>query len=115
MRPPISITPELVAAATKEGRVTYYTSVELKLAEQIARAFETRYPGIKVKVERTGAERVFQRIGQQYASRIYAVDTVNSSDAAHFITWKRDGLLEAVEPEDVARHYAPVYKDADGT
>ena len=33
-------------------------------------------------VERTGAERVFQRIGQEYGSRIYAVDVVNSSDAA---------------------------------
>ena len=50
-------------------------------------------PGIAVRVERTGAERVFQRIGQEYASRIYAVDVVNSSDAAHFIVWKRDGML----------------------
>lgn len=113
--PPTAITPELVAAAAKEGKVTYYTSVELKLAEQIAKAFETKYPAIKVKVERTGAERVFQRIGQEYASKIHAVDTVNSSDAAHFIVWKREGLLEAVEPEDVAKHYAPAYKDPDGT
>ena len=45
-----------------------------------------------VRTERTGAERVFQRIGQEYGSRIYAVDVVNSSDAAHFIAWKRDGV-----------------------
>ena len=111
---PTAITPELVAAASKEGKVVYYTSVELKLAEAIAKAFETKYPAIKVKVERTGAERVFQRIGQEYASKIYAVDTVNSSDAAHFLAWKRDGLLDAVEPEDVAKHYAAAYKDPDG-
>jgi len=113
--PPTAITPELVAAASKEGKVVYYTSVELSLAERIAKAFEMKYPAIKVKVERTGAERVFQRIGQEYASKIYAVDTVNSSDAAHFIVWKRDGLLDAVEPEDVAKHYPPAYKDPDGT
>ena len=29
-------------------------------------------------------------------SRIHAVDVVNSSDAAHFIVWKRDGILAAV-------------------
>jgi iron(III) transport system substrate-binding protein len=67
-----------------------------------------------VRVERTGAERVFQRIAQEYASRIYSVDVVNSSDAAHFIAWKRDGLLAACMPEDVARHYPAAHRDADG-
>ena len=60
-----------------------------------------------MRVERTGAERVFQRIGQEYVSRIYAVDVVNSSDAAHFIAWKRDGMLQPYVPEDVAKFYPP--------
>ncbi len=67
-----------------------------------------------MRVERTGAERVFQRIGQEYASRIYAVDVVNSSDAAHFIAWKRDGILQPYVPEDVAKFYPPEHKDPDG-
>jgi len=58
-----------------------------------------------VRVERTGAERVFQRIGQEYASRIYGVDVVNSSDAAHFIVWKRDGLSGCVRAADVRMHF----------
>src|SRR4029077_72246 len=69
--------------------------------------------GISVRVERTGAERVFQRIGQEYSSRIHAVDVVNSSDAAHFIAWRRDGILQPFVPEDVAQHYAPEHRDAD--
>src|SRR6476659_118621 len=113
--PPASqITPQLIEAAKKEGKVVYYTSIDLPLAEKIAKAFEAKYPGIAVRVERTGAERVFQRIGQEYQSRIYAVDAVNSSDAAHFIVWKRDGLLAPYVPQDVAQHYPPEHKDADG-
>ena len=92
--PPAPITPQLIEAAKKEGKVVWYTSVDLPLAEKIAKTFEAKYPGIAVRVERTGAERVFQRIGQEYGSNIYAVDVVNSSDAAHFIVWKRDGMLE---------------------
>jgi iron(III) transport system substrate-binding protein len=111
---PTAITPELIEAARKEGKVNYYTSVDLPLAEKIAKSFEARFPGIVVRVERTGAERVFQRIAQEYASRIYSVDVVNSSDAAHFIAWKRDGLLAACMPEDVARHYPAAHRDADG-
>jgi iron(III) transport system substrate-binding protein len=114
--PPAStITPQLIDAAKKEGKVIYYTSIDLPVAERIAKAFEAKFPGISVRVERTGAERVFQRIGQEYGSRIYAVDAVNSSDAAHFIVWKREGLLQPFVPEDVAKHYADNQKDPDGT
>jgi iron(III) transport system substrate-binding protein len=113
--PPASaVTPQLIEAAKKEGKVVWYTSVDLPLAEKVAKAFEATYPGIAVRVERTGAERVFQRIGQEYASGIHAVDVVNSSDAAHFIVWKRDNLLEPYVPEDVAKFYPAEHKDPDG-
>jgi iron(III) transport system substrate-binding protein len=111
---PTAITPSLIEAAKKEGKLFYYTSVDLPLAEKIAKSFEAAYPGIAVRVERSGAERVFQRIGQEYASRIYGVDVVNSSDAAHFIVWKRDGILAPFLPADVAMHYPADHKDADG-
>src|ERR1700682_3320573 len=103
--PPEPITPALIEAAKKEGQVIYYTSTDLPVAEKLATAVEARYPGIAVRVERTGAERVFQRIGQEYASNIRTVDVVNSSDAAHFIVWKRDGFLAPYVPEDVATFY----------
>ena len=103
---PTTITPALIEAAKKEGKLFYYTSIDLPLAEKIAKSFEAAFPGIAVRVERTGAERVFQRIGQEYASRIYGVDVVNSSDAAHLIVWKRDGLLAPFVPADVALYSA---------
>ncbi|MBI3703183.1 MAG: extracellular solute-binding protein [Rhizobiales bacterium] len=113
--PPASaITPALIEAAKKEGKVVWYTSVDLPLAEKVAKAFEAKFPGIAVRVERSGAERVFQRIGQEYGSNIHAADCVNSSDAAHFIVWKKGGLLEAYVPEDVAKFYPAEHKDPDG-
>jgi iron(III) transport system substrate-binding protein len=108
------VTPALIEAAKKEGKVVWYTSVDLPLAEKVAKAFEAKYPGIATRVERSGAERVFQRIGQEYSSNIHAVDVVNSSDAAHLIVWKRDGFLQPYVPEDVAKFYPPEHKDADG-
>ena len=108
------ITPELIEAAKKEGKVTWYTSVDLVLAEKVAKAFEAKYPGVALRVERSGAERNFQRIGQEYASKIYNCDVVNSSDAAHLLIWKRDGLLAAYVPEDVARDFPATHKDPDG-
>src|SRR5215472_8062733 len=111
---PTVVTPQLIEAAKKEGKIVYYTSVDLPLAERVAKAFEAKYPGIEVRVERSGAERVFQRIGQEYASNVHAVDVVNSSDAAHFIVWKRDLLLAPYVPEDVAKFYSTEHRDPDG-
>src|SRR5262245_46988276 len=113
--PATAITPALIEAAKKEGKVAWYTSVDLPLAERIAKSFQESDAGVPVRVERSGAERVFQRIGQEYASNIHAVDVVNSSDAAHLIVWKNNGWLAPFVPEDVAQHYSAEHKDPDGT
>ena len=69
--------------------------------------FEAKFPGIAVRVERSGAERIFTRIDQEYASNIRAVDVVNTADQAHCIVWKRNGWLAPYLPEDVAKHFDP--------
>ena len=114
--PPASpVTPALIEAAKKEGKVVWYTSIDLKLSEQIGKAFEAKYPGVSCKVERTGAERILQRIGQEYTANVHAVDVVNSSDASHLVYWKDQGVLEPYVPEDVAKFYPAEHKDVDGT
>lgn len=111
---PAPITPDLIKKAQQEGKVVFYTSVDVAVAEKVAKAFEAKYPGIKAQVERAGSERIFQRLEQEYASKIYAADVVNTSDAAHFIHWKRVGWLAPYVPEDVARHFPAEHKDPDG-
>ncbi len=111
--PAEAITPALIEAARKEGKVSYYTAMDLSVAEPMARAFEAKFPGIKVAVERTGAERLFNRIGQEVGSNIKRVDVVNSSDAAHFIVWKRQGWLEPFLTLDMAENLPASQRDAD--
>ena len=113
--PAEAVTPALIEAAKKEGKVVWYTSIDLPASQRIAKAFEAKYPGIPVRVERTGAERLFQRVGQEFSSRIFAADVVNTSDAAHTIVWKRNDWLLPYVPEDVAKHFPAEHKDPDGT
>src|SRR3954454_21101125 len=103
--PATPVTPELVEAARKEGKVSFYTSVDVEVAEKVAAAFKAKYPGIDVLVERAGSERVFQRVEQERSANINNADVVNSSDAAHYIIWKREGLLAPYVPEDVGAYY----------
>jgi len=110
---PEPVTPALIEAAKKEGKLVFYTAMDLQLAERFGRTFEQKYPGIGVRVERSGAERVFQRIDQEYRSNIHAVDVVNTADQAHCIIWKRNGWLAAYLPEEVAKNYDKRFYDPD--
>jgi iron(III) transport system substrate-binding protein len=109
------ITPALIEAARREGKLAFYTALELNISEKLGKAFEAKYPGIAVRVERSGAERIFQRIGQEQESRINAVDLVCSTDPAHFIFWKRKDWVEPYVPEEAARDLPRERIDADGT
>lgn len=111
---PSGLDPSLVEAARKEGLVAFYTAMEIPVAEDLGRVFKAKYPGIAVNVKRSGAERVFQRIGKEEEINLYEVDVACTTDAAHFIRWKRDGLLAPYVPEDVAKHFPTDQTDTDG-
>src|ERR1700674_2021592 len=112
--PPVAITPQLIEAANKEEKVTLYSAMDLPVGEKLAKAFEAKYPGIQVQVERSGSERLFQRVAQEFDSNIHAADVINSSDASHFITWKKNGWMAPFVTEDIAQHFLPQFRDPDG-
>jgi iron(III) transport system substrate-binding protein len=112
--PAEAITPELIEAAKKEGKLVYYSSMDLPVGEKLGKAFEAAYPGISIQIERSGSERLFQRVAQEFSSNIHAADVINSSDAAHFIPWKKSGWLMPFVSEDIAKFFPEAYRDPDG-
>ena len=109
-----AVTPALIEAARREGKLSFYSALELSTAERLARTFETKYPGIAVRVERSGAERIFQRIAQEQGSGISAVDVANSTDPAHYLEWKKNDWLAPYVPLDIAQHFPADQVDPDG-
>jgi iron(III) transport system substrate-binding protein len=113
---PSPVTTALIDAARKEGKVVWYSgALDLAIAERFGKAFEAKYPGIAVRVERSGSERIYQRIGQEKQSGIHTVDVVNSADGAHFLEWKKNGWLAPYVTEDLAEHFSAEHLDSDGT
>ncbi|AYD03667.1 extracellular solute-binding protein [Neorhizobium sp. NCHU2750] len=111
---PYAITPELISAAQKEGKVVFYTATDVAVAEKLADLFKKTYSGIDVQVERAGAERVFQRIGQEISSGINNADVIETSDAVHFSYFKRQGWLAQMLPKEVADKWPEDERDPDG-
>src|SRR6201994_1630375 len=111
---PSAVTPELIEAAKKEGKVSYYAAIQLEVAEYLGKLFEAKYPGISVRVERSGAERIFQRIAQEQGSGIHAVDVANSTDVSHYLEWKKNGWLAPYLPEEVVKNFPDDQYDPEG-
>ena len=76
-------TPDTVdmAAAKKEGSVTWYTSTPVETAQKIANLF-TKETGIKVELFRSGGSAVLRRFMQEIDGRRVIADVMTVSDPA---------------------------------
>jgi iron(III) transport system substrate-binding protein len=101
-----------LAAAKKEGGVTWYTSTPVAQAQKIAAAFQAE-TGIKVELFRSGGSAVLRRFMQEMDARRVLADVLTISDpAAMSMLIKRD-LLVAFKPRNFDKVPEAV-KDARG-
>jgi iron(III) transport system substrate-binding protein len=110
---PVSAQDARVEAAKKEGKVVWYTSLALPTAEKIGKLFEAAYPGIKVEVQRTGSQRILQRVMQEMQANLKLVDVIHTSDAGHFVLLKEKRLLMKYSPAGIDAFPAG-FKDKEG-
>lgn len=85
-------------AAKKEGKVVWYSSLALDVAQKICNTFTQRHPGVTCELTRSGSGRIFQRIMQEVKANLAIADVVETSDAGHFLDFKGQGMLQAYEP-----------------
>lgn len=111
---PAGIGQSTLEAANKEGKVVWYTSIELTVAEGVAKSFMQAFPKITVQTERNGAERILQRLTQEYASNIHTADVIESSDITIFELFKQKGWLAQYLPEEVKKLWPAEDRDPDG-
>ena len=110
--PAAALTPELIAAAKADGKVAWYTADDLVLATHVSKEFQEKY-GITVQLERSGAERIYQRISQEFSANVHAADVVTSSDVGYLMAWKKTGWIVPYVPAAAAGWRAEAV-EADG-
>lgn len=79
-----------VAAARKEGTVSFYTSMAATESKLLADAFQTKYPFLKVEITRLGSEKLLQRIYTEHrAGRDLFNVVTNSGFEMHLLNKAR--------------------------
>ena len=74
--------PELIAAAKKEGRLVYYTANFAEVEQEVIKAFNKRFPEIKVEMVRAPGGQLITRVKTEAAAGKLAADVVDHSDRA---------------------------------
>jgi iron(III) transport system substrate-binding protein len=87
---------DLVDAAEKEGALTYYTANFAETEQEVIKAFNKRFPKIKVSMVRAPGGQLITRIKTEAAAGKLAADVVNHSDR---------GLM--LELQDLFQDYTP--------
>ena len=109
-----AITPALVEAAKKEGKVAFYTAMDLQFAEHLRQGVRAALSGHRraggalrlrahLHQDRAGARQQYPRGGRGQHLRPCALSGVEEA-----------GWLEPYLPEDVVKHYDKAYYDRDG-
>jgi iron(III) transport system substrate-binding protein len=69
----------LLEGAKREGKLSWYTTLAANQNKQIARAFETKYPGVKVDTFRTGSAALIERVLNEAKARRHLVDAIETT------------------------------------
>lgn len=101
------------AAKANNESVTWYIShYSSETTDALGRAFQDKYPGLKVNVIRTTAQVAFQRLSQDMKSGVNQCDVFSSTDLGHYSFLKSRSLLDKYVPE-AASKIIDAFKDVD--
>lgn len=101
-----------MAAAKKEGKVTWYTSTPIKTAQALANLFE-KETGVHVELFRSGGSAILRRFMQEHSSGLNAADVMTTSDPANSNKLAAQGVFVAFKPENFDK-VPEVAKDPNG-
>jgi iron(III) transport system substrate-binding protein len=74
--------PELIDAARKEGKLVYYTANFAEVEQEVIKAFNKRFPEIKVEMVRAPGGQLITRVKTEAAAGKLSADVVDHSDRA---------------------------------
>ena len=88
-----------LAAAKKEGKVVWYTSTPIEMAQKIVKLFEAQ-TAIKVEMFRSGGSAIVRRFMQEQQAGRVAADVMTTSDPAATASLARKGTFVAFKPRN---------------
>jgi iron(III) transport system substrate-binding protein len=102
----------LIEGAKKEGKLLWYTALNINDGDMLTKRFEQKYPFVKTETLRLGSANLLTKIQTEAKAGTFKADVIEIEGIMGHI-FKKQGLLEKyVSPE--AQAYPASFKDPDG-
>jgi len=101
-----------IEKARQQGKVVVYSSMGSSDVNAVARAFERKYPFIKLEPYRTSSEKTLVRLVNEHRARKYLGDVV-TVDGIQAAVLKEHRILDRYVSQEAA-HFSPQWQDPDG-
>ena len=102
-----------LAMAKKEGKVVWYSSLALPIAQEICNLFNSKKMGFDCVLHRSGSGKLFKRYIQEAKSNIFTADVFHTSNLGHFVSLKKQDQIIEYVPKG-ADKFPDAFKDKDG-
>ncbi len=100
--------------AKKEGKVMWYSSLTLKISQEVCNLFNSKNLGITCELHRDGSSKLFRRYRQEARGKIFRADVIHTSNIGQFITMHDKLKFIAPYKPKGTEGFLPNFKTKDG-
>ena len=100
--------------AQKEGKVVWYSSLTLKISQEVCKLFNSKNLFIKCELHRDGSSKLYRRYRQEARGKIFRADVIHSSNIGQFIIMHDKLKYIAPYKPKGTEGFLPNFKTEDG-
>jgi iron(III) transport system substrate-binding protein len=101
---PASWAASVLDMAKKEGKVVWYSSLSLPIAQELCNAYNKKNSGVECVLHRSGSGKLYTRWLNEAKAGIYDADVLHTSNIGHFVSLRKEGALMKYAPAGIDKY-----------
>lgn len=94
----------IMDAAKKEGKVVWYSSLSLPIAQELCNAYNAKRTGIECVLHRSGSGKLYTRWRNEAKAGIYEADVLHTSNIGHFVSLRKAKAIIQYAPKGIDKY-----------
>ena len=92
---------DVMEMAKKEGKVVWYSSISLPIAQEVCNAYNKKGTGIECVLHRSGSGKLYTRWRNEAKANIHEADILHTSNIGHFVSLKKANAIVPYAPKGI--------------
>ena len=101
---PVAAADNVMELAKKEGKVVWYSSLSLPIAQEVCNAYNAKKTGIECVLHRSGSGKLYTRWRNEAKAGIYEADVLHTSNIGHFVSLEKAKAIIQYAPKGIEKY-----------